>query len=142
ALRHSLLGALLLDCLGLVDPKAIDRFRESTGLDPLKDIDRIATADGLLTVSGFFDKAKWAELERESPGEGDGAGGSLHRLPVSVNEGPPMAFGTWRRQLLLFGEVDRVRRALDQVEGKIDPGPSPIPDEASYGEAYGSFSGA
>lgn len=136
ALRHSRLGELFLGCLGDGDRSAIDDLRK-VGIDPLKDVDRVAvTSDGAV-VSGFFDKVRWDEMFDGAEGTRYGNEGTIFRS----SPGDPMAAGVWRNQLLVFGrDREAVQAALDRVEGRAPASP-PIAEEATYGEVYGVLPG-
>jgi hypothetical protein len=141
ALRHSRLGELVIGCVLERNPDVFARFERATGIDPLKDVDRVGLAGDAVVVSGFFDRARWQELERlgarpERVGEagviwtGSGAGA---RDPV---------LGTWRDQIVVVGpDRETVQRAIDQIEGR-GPEPSAELSEAmTYGELYGFVPG-
>ncbi|HZY04858.1 MAG TPA: hypothetical protein VFF02_15305 [Anaeromyxobacteraceae bacterium] len=135
ALRHSRLGELFLGCLGEDDARVIEELRR-LGIDPLKDVDRVAVMPEGLAVSGFFGKARWSELMDGAEPARYGGEGSLYRRPG----GQPVA-GVWRDQLLvLASSPEAVRAALDRVEGRAPAAP-PIPEDATYGEVYGVLPG-
>lgn len=137
ALRHSRLGELFLGCLGESDRKAIDDLRK-IGIDPLKDVDRVAVMPGGLAVSGFFDGVRWGEVFEGAQASGYGREGTIYRLGSGEDR---MAAAVWRGQLLLLGDGDQaLRAALDRVEGRA-PADPPIAEEATYGEVYGVLPG-
>jgi hypothetical protein len=139
ALRHSRLGELFLGCLGEGEQKAIDDLR-SLGIDPLKDVDRVAVMPGGMAVSGFFGKVRWGEVFDGAEAAAYGREGTVYQRPRPP-EGDRMAAAVWRNQLLLLGETpEAVRAALDRVEGRAPASP-PIPEEATYGEVYGVLPG-
>ncbi|HSN91986.1 MAG TPA: hypothetical protein VLS93_12220 [Anaeromyxobacteraceae bacterium] len=148
ALRHSRLGEAFVACMLRRDPRTFDEIREETGIDVLKDVDRVAFAGEAVVVSGFFDRARWDRLERE----GDLAVsryGDAGRIWVprpgaaATEEGvpPDPVMGVWKDQLLVLGpDEESVRLALDQVEGRAEPAVA-LPDEMAYGEVYGVVPG-
>jgi hypothetical protein len=130
ALRHARVGELLVACLARQQGDPLARFREETGIDPLKDVDRVALTGHALVVSGFFQNARLDRL-----GEGV-AYGREARLYGEASE-----VAVWRDQLVVVGEPEEVRGAVDRIEGRAPQAPSPIPEELTYGEAYGVFEG-
>ncbi len=139
ALRHSRLGELFLGCLGEGERSAIEDLRR-IGIDPLKDVDRVAVMPDGVAVSGFFDKVRWDQVFERAAGSSRVGEATVFRWAVPP-EGDGMAAAVWRNQLLVMGE-DRaaVEAALDRVEGRA-PSRPPIAEEASYGEVYGVLPG-
>ncbi len=139
ALRHSRLGELFLGCLGEGDRSAIEDLKR-VGIDPLKDVDRVAVMPDGVAVSGFFDKVRWDQVFEGAARTGRGGEGVVYRWPAPP-EGDGMAAAVWRNQLLVLGEDPAaVEAALDRVEGRA-PARPPIAEEATYGEMYGVLSG-
>jgi len=137
ALRHSRLGELFLSCLGEGEQKAIGDLGRM-GIDPLKDVDRVAVTPDGLAVSGFFDKVRWGEVFEGLAGERHGE--AVLYAPEDSRQ-DPFAAAVWRNQLLLLGrDREALRAAVDRVEGRA-PGSPPIPDGATYGEVYGVLPG-
>lgn len=142
ALRHSRLGELVVGCLLEKDPDTFAAIERETGIDPLKDVDRIAVAGDALVVSGFFDRARWQELERDGfrPAAYGDAGVVWEPAPRQAAKAPVIA--TWRDQLVVIGpDRETVARSVDQLEGRAPPPPVQIPEEMSYGEVYGIVPG-
>lgn len=141
AIRHSPVGELLLECvLSRDDGRALARFREMTGVDPLADLDRVALADDTLVLSGHFEKAKWKEL---FPGGGRpfGQDGTLFQ-PLRPDGGvADGSAGVWRDELFVVGESeDEVRAVIDRLEGRGIHGPPALDESQSFGEIYGVLS--
>lgn len=139
ALRHSRLGELFVGCLLARDPDTFARIERETGIDPLKDVDRVAFVGDTLVVSGFFDRARWSELGAQGGGRGEryGADGQIYG-----QERGRSAFGVWRDQLVVIDEDPaRIRRALDQLEGRAAVPETGLPEELAYGEVYGVVPG-
>jgi hypothetical protein len=150
ALRHSPVGALLLDCLARRGgTRRLEQLREETGVDPLQDLDRVVvTPDGMM-LSGNFSGAKMDKLMREALRESYGDKGELFTQParrVDLPDGGSRereggVVGVWNRQLLVFGrDAAEVRQALDRVEGRAESGDPAISEEQTYGEIYGVLS--
>jgi hypothetical protein len=144
ALRHSRLGELFLGCLFSKpggDP--FQPFRE-LGVDPLKDLDRVAVSSQGAVVSGYFERARLDRLEAESDVSTYGDAGRLF-LPRgrgtggARDEDPLLA--TWGANTMLFGERPFVEQAIDRLEGRAEEAPPVIPESLTYGEAYGVVSG-
>jgi len=150
ALRHSRLGELFVACMLRRDPRTFEEIREETGLDVLKDVDRIAFAGDAVVVSGYFERLRWDRLERDGAGVGARYGEAgriwMPRAGTAPGEGEDGAprepvIGAWKDQLVVLGpDEESVRRALDQVEGRVAPEVA-LPDEMAYGEVYGVVPG-
>lgn len=141
ALRHSRLGELFVECL-LRRPgrDPFEEARREAGIDPLKDIDRVAFAQDGMILFGFFDRAQLAALEAESRVTRRGEQGLVYE-PLRAT-GPAMSLGTWRRELIVAGEPAFVEATLDRLEGRSAGTPALIPERLTYGEAYGVVPGA
>ncbi len=137
ALRHSRLGELFLGCLGEADRQVIDDLRRM-GIDPLKDVDRVAVTPEGLAVSGFFDRARWPQIFEGAEATPWGRDGTIYQ---GAARGGPAAAAVWRDQLFLVGSSrEAVQAALDRVEGRAPASP-PIAEEVTYGEVYGVLPG-
>jgi len=139
ALRHSRLGELFVHCALANDPDLFERARQASGVDLLKDVDRVAYVGDSVVVSGFFDQARWDRLERDArmttTSYGDGA-----RLFSDGHQG--MVLGVWRDQLLLFGPDEAtIRQSVDQLEGRVPAAAPELLDDLAYGEVYGVLPG-
>ena len=143
AIRYSPIGELLIRCLGS-DADMISKFREDTGIDPLSDLDRIALTEDGVILTGNFQNAKLRKLADGDP-ESYGDESRIYR-PRSQRESPgtsapldsQMQVGTWRNQMLVFGQSRAaITGVLDTVEGRSS-GVSPIGESDTYGEVYGT----
>jgi hypothetical protein len=150
AIRHSPIGELLLECMMRRGGDDLERFKKETGVDPLKDLDRLVITDEGLIVSGNFGDKKLKDLlsGRGSTNYdyGDGArifeptfernlsdGGTVRR------DGPRV--GLWNDQMLVFGRSpDGVKQVIDRVEGRGPDEPPVISESSTYGEMYGVVS--
>lgn len=149
AVRHSRLGALFISCVLEREPGTFEDIERETGIDVLKDVDRIAFAGGAVVVSGFFDRARWDLLESKEhlvPSRyGDAATVWTEpsgEHPSAAEESAPWkVFASWKDQLVVFGSEEAVRRAIDQLEGRVAQEVA-LPDEMAYGEVYGVVPGA
>jgi hypothetical protein len=139
ALRHSQLGELFVQCVLADHPDAFAEIARETGIDPLKDVDRVAYAGRAVVVSGFFDRVKWDALQTgtnaRSTRYGDGA-------TLWTTEGEGEAVASWRDQLVVVGPIADVRLAIDQVEGRAEPRRRDVTDGMAYGELYGVVPGS
>lgn len=134
ALRHSRLGERFVACVRARHGQELEAFQEKLGLDPFKDVDRVAYVGDAVVVSGFFDRVRWDVLGREP--EGYGEAGRLWR------DGG-LTVGAWRDQIVVFSErPEDVRAAIDQLEGRAAVPASGIPEDMAYGEVYGVLPGA
>jgi hypothetical protein len=140
ALRHSRLGEAFVRCMLQREPDTFAELERETGVDVLKDVERVAFAGDAVVVSGFFDRARWDVLEKESgpPARYGDAG----RIYARSSEDAPVV-GVWRDQIVVFADKpESVRQALDQLEGRAPVPASGIPDDMAYGEVYGVLPGA
>jgi hypothetical protein len=151
AIRHSPLGEMLLECLMNQSGAQLERFKQTTGVDPFKDLDRLVITDDGLIVSGNFGDPRLKELlaSRGSVNYGDGASlfelGQDRTLPngeVVRRQGLPM--GTWNDQMLMFGfkpdGMNGIKDTIDRVEGRGPDEPPVISENSTYGEMYGVIS--
>jgi len=144
ALRHSRLGELFVGCVLARDPRAFSGIEDELGIDPLKDLDRVAFVGDAVVVSGFFDRFKPERLERDARPEPHGDAGQLW-IPEPGPEGSAArtAFALWKDQLLLAStDPEDLRRAIDQLEGRAPVPDAGIPEDMAYGEVYGIIPGA
>ncbi|MCP3137899.1 hypothetical protein [Pyxidicoccus xibeiensis] len=148
ALRHSPIGELLLDCLMRDGGKELEEFRSRSGVDPLKDLDRLVITDDGVMLSGNFENAKFGDLMGDTQSTNYGDEGSRvyepgQRMARLADGGTEMrqgrnAVGIWNNQLVMFGgSTDGVRAAIDRVEGRGPDEPPVIPEGSTYGEMYG-----
>jgi hypothetical protein len=138
ALRNSPAGELLLKCFAADDERVFDRMREESGIDPLKDLDRIAIEPNGVVVTGQFGDAKWSSMFND-PGQSYGDEGVLYQVPGS--DGGAMNAARWGNQLLAFGEAGSAQQLIDQVEGRGSAAAPPIGEAQTYGDAYGVIGG-
>ncbi len=139
ALRHSRLGELFVQCILAEQPDAFREITKETGIDPLKDVDRVAFAGEALVLSGFFDRVRWDAFEKDTGARSARYG---DEATIWTTEGDEEVVGTWRNQLLVVGPAEDVRRAIDQVEGRREPPGTDVSDDMAYGELYGVVPGA
>lgn len=143
ALRHSRLGELFVGCILARDPDAFSGIQQELGVDPLKDVDRVAFVGDTVVVSGFFGRLETEQLEADARPERHGQAGRLW-IPARAqggDAGPAVAL--WQDQLLLFSDdPEDLRRAIDQLEGRLPVPDAGIPEEMAYGEVYGVIPGA
>jgi hypothetical protein len=147
ALRHSRLGELFVECVfGLPGRDPFDQVRRELGLDPLKDVDRVAISDEGMVISGFFERAHFQQLARDSDLSRYGDAGRVYRPRGSAGEpaapGPgPEGFATWGANMILLGSGPFVEQSIDRLEGRAPEAPPVIPENLTYGEAYGVLTG-
>lgn len=138
ALRHSRLGERFIECILSEDPEAFTEIARATGIDPLKDVDRLAFAGDAVVVSGFFDRVRWDAFEAETHARGVRYG---DEATLWTTDGGASATASWRGQLLVTGPLADVQRAIDQVEGRAEPR-ADLAADLAYGELYGVLPGA
>jgi hypothetical protein len=134
ALRHSRLGELFVACLEARKPGDLAEVQKETGVDPLKDIDRVAYLEDGAVLSGNFANVRWDRLGSTPQAHGDA--GRIYR------DGN-MWLAAWGDQILVFSENEAsARRAIDQLEGRVPVPASGLTEDMAYGEVYGIVPGA
>ena len=147
ALRHSRLGELFVDCvLRTTRTDPFEEVRREAGIDPLKDVDRVAFAGDGLVLSGFFERARLERLELDSSASRYGDAGRIFVPRTRPSEGgeeaaPAPCIGAWREQILVLGERRFVEGTIDRLEGRAPEAPPALPEHLTYGEAYGILPG-
>ncbi|AGC45126.1 hypothetical protein MYSTI_03820 [Myxococcus stipitatus DSM 14675] len=149
ALRHSPVGELLLDCMMRDGGKQLQEFREKSGVDPLKDLDRLVITDEGLMLSGDFSNARFKDLMKDGVSSNYGENARVYE-PSETTQGAngttvkrrePSAIGTWNNQLIVMGRSpDDVKATIDRVEGRGPDEPPAISENSTYGEMYGVLS--
>jgi len=150
AIRHSPIGELLLECMMRRGGNDLERFKEETGVDPLKDLDRLVlTDDGVIVSGNFGDKRLKDMLSGRGAANYDYGDEARifepnfeQNLPdggVVRRNGPPV--GMWNDQMIVFGRSpDGVKQVIDRVEGRGPNEPPVISEGSTYGEMYGVVS--
>ncbi|HEX8539796.1 MAG TPA: hypothetical protein VF664_20200 [Cystobacter sp.] len=149
AIRYSPIGELLLECLMNRGGKELERFKQTTGVDPLKDLDRLVITDDGLIVSGNFGDPRLKELLARDGSVAYGDKASLFELGHTRPEGSErkprgLSVGTWNDQMLMFGfkpdGLNGIKDIIDRVEGRGPDEPPVISENNTYGEMYGVIS--
>lgn len=138
AIRHSPLVERILACRKDEATDGMRQMKETLGIDPLEDVDRMALHDKVFAVSGFFDELKLPSEAGEPEAYGDGA--QLYRMPNPDDpEGGTTVFGRVGEGLLLLGEDEaEVKAAIDRAEGRGETGAG-LPLDVTQSEVYGRF---
>jgi hypothetical protein len=140
ALTNSPVGELLLACIrhdAQEDP--LEEFKRQSGIDVLKDLDRVAVSKNALLLSGHFAGADWDQIGEHMTASRHGDKATLYE-PVRRDDGSPArkAFARWDNQLIILGDTtDDLRQAVDRIEGRAPEGPQAIDEQSTYGEVYG-----
>lgn len=133
ALRHSRLGERFIACLEARNPGDLEEFQRESGIDPLKDLDRVAFLDDALVMSGHFQNVRWDRLGARPVAYGEA--GRLYR------DGTEWV-ASWRDELIVFARSEEsARRAIDQLEGRAPIPPSGLDENQTWGEVYGVIPG-
>lgn len=136
AIMNSELGGLMADCF-FGEGEFLNELRDA-GLDPVKQIDRVAMIDDSLVVTGDFKNAGWKQLlSKDAVSKGYGQRGQLIEEPRA--DGGVQTFAVWGDQLFIAGGDEASQKAiLDRLEGGGSPQGRPVLDESmAYGEVYG-----
>jgi hypothetical protein len=151
AIRHSPIGEMLLECLMNQGGEGLGRFQETTGINPLEDLDRLVITDDGLIVSGNFGSPRFKELLASRGSVNYGQGANLFELEQTrglpdggVDTRPGVSMGTWNDQMLMFDfqrkGSDGIKDIIDRVEGRGPDEPPVISENGTYGEMYGVIS--
>lgn len=133
AVLFSPLGEPLLRCLSAQTPELFDGLARA-GVDPRRQIDRIAIVDDLMVVTGDF---KGSKLDQLVPGAATEPYGSHGKL-LKREDGQGDITGVWKDQIVVTGHSsEEVTQALDRLEGKGDPSGQLLPPQDAYGDVYG-----
>lgn len=128
AIRYSEIGELLLGCLSQSDRRSLDSVKETLGIDPLEDIDRVAFAGRAVLISGNFGALALPE------------GGARYGKSATIFERPGESYAVVGSELMILSnDPTSLRAAIDRAESPPS-GPSPIAEGEAYGEAYGVLS--
>ena len=139
ALLHGSLGQAFMECLTPSDDASLEALQRATGVDLLRDLDRVAaTDDDLLVASGQLGaldpSAVMPGFTRES------LGGDATLWTPSEGQGQP-SFVRWKDELVLMG---RDRAQLEAAVARLERAGRGLEAEApmlsegdSYGEIYG-----
>jgi hypothetical protein len=149
ALRHSPVGALLLECINRQGNQGLERMRQELGVNPLEDFDRVVVTPEGMMVSGHFQEARWDSLLRDASSRSYGDKGRIFEQPArrrslpdgTVQESRAHVMGVWDEQLVMFGEsVTEVQQAFDRLEGRAAADNPAIREEQTFGDIYGVLS--
>ena len=146
ALRHSLAGQLLLDCLASLDEAddgpslALGALREQ-GLDLLQDLDRVAFVDGAVMASGDFSRVNRDALLPFTTHETYRTDGQLRSSHTGAIGAEAPVFATWGTKLALMAPTrEAAMAALDRVEGRSHT-EALLSESVAYGDLYGMLRG-
>lgn len=129
AIRHSPLAEAILRCQGPEVEKGRAEILENTGIDVLRDVDRVMFKKDGVVMSGFFESVRLPEdLTRESYGDSGF---------VFSGEGSDFAIGQVGEDLLMFApSKEEIEATIDRIEGRS---PASLPESlvSSGGDLYG-----
>jgi hypothetical protein len=133
AVLLSPLGEPLLACLSAQTPELFEGLARA-GVDPRRQVERIAIVDDMMVVSGDFKGSKLEQLVPGATAEPYGLNGKL--LQKAGSDGD--ITGVWKDQIVVTGHSsEEVTQALDRLDGKGEPSPQLIPPQDAYGDVYG-----
>jgi len=148
ALANSPAGELMAQCFNQrTRGRGLERLRERMGIDPLKDVDRMAFWDNGAMVTGNFALLPWNKLAEGQSVKGYGDHGTLYRpgqdglvqLPDGGSELDGTTVGRWKDQIVFFADSEEeAKEVLDRLEGRLRAGPGSLTEDMAYGEMYGT----
>jgi hypothetical protein len=136
-LTNSPVGQAWLDCMLARggEQKGRTSFKESFGIDPLEDVERVAVSSERVAVLSIapgaakFDKSGW-------PKRAFGDGGTIYEQPDGNR-----VMATWGGDIVLAGQsTAEVEAAIRRLEAKAPPSDPAIPEWSTYGDIYGVLS--
>ncbi len=138
ALQETPLVKKMLRCRGQDAEGALQRIQEKIGLDPTRDIDRVALTDGVVAASGFFDNLTMpSEL-----GEGTPLGDDATLYEIKDDNGEMLHVARLSNDMLLFGNSEKqVKDAVGRVRGEVPVPATSLPVSGAMGDVYGRMSG-
>ncbi|MBM4378980.1 MAG: hypothetical protein FJ086_06695 [Deltaproteobacteria bacterium] len=148
ALANSPAGELLVQCFQQrTRGRGLERVKEQMGIDPLKDVDRVALWDDGAMVTGSFQGFPWDMIAERHEVTRYGEGGTLYRPKPEAfprADGGPggadLVVGRWRDQLLFFVDSEEAaKEVMDRLEGRLQGGPGSLTEDMAYGEFYGTL---
>jgi hypothetical protein len=136
ALRNSPIGELFIDCLRASDAGMLEQLRDHFGVDPLKDLDRVALGQEGMVTTGEFAGAHWDQLfDGKSP---TSYGDQAHLYDIALDGGVSMVATRWGDQLFSMSMSQQSARSMvDRLEGRGGAQPQVLGDQQAYGDAYG-----
>lgn len=135
ALRYSPVGELFINCLMQREPEGLERLKQKSGVDPLKDLDRIAFVDDTLILSGNFAQARFTDLIPNSQSS------QINDHTTLYQQSGKEVMAVWRNQIIVTGKtLEAIQPTLDRLEGKTSVDSPVIAEQDSYGEIYGLVS--
>ncbi len=144
ALSNSPIGDLLLACARRGGRDPIAEIEKDTGVDPLKDLDRVAVSGQTLVLSGQFGAARWDQLTESATSSPYGEKGTIYRdepsspSPAGTEKEKGIYLARWGDEMMLIGETeDELKAAIDRIEGRAPVGTPAIDESQTYGEVYG-----
>ena len=133
AVLASPLGEPLLACLSAQTPEMFDGLARA-GIDPRRQLDRIAIVDDMVVVTGDFKGSKLDKLVPGATTESYGAHGKL----LQREDGEGDITGVWNDHVVVTGHsLEEVTQALDRLDGKGQPSAQLLPPQDAYGDVYG-----
>jgi hypothetical protein len=147
ALANSPAGELMVQCFQQrTRGRGFERMREQLGIDPLKDVDRMAFWDNGAMVTGNFKAFPWDKVAESHEVKGYGEHGTLYRPAMRsypLEDGGTAevqhTVGRWKDQLVFFADSEEeAKEVLDRLEGRLRGGPGPLTEDLAYGELYGT----
>jgi hypothetical protein len=136
AIMNSELGGLMADCF-FAEGAFLNDLRDA-GLDPVKQVDRVAMIEDSLVVTGDFKNAGWKKfLPENAVSKGYGRSGEL--IEVARPDGGTDSFATWGGQMFVAGGSEaELKTILERLEGGGPrQGKPAVDDSMAYGEVYG-----
>jgi hypothetical protein len=148
ALANSPAGELMVQCFNQrTRGRGLERLRERMGIDPLKDVDRMAFWDNGAMVTGSFAALPWNKLAEGQSVKQYGEHGTLYRpgqdgvvqLPDGGTELQGTTVGRWKDQVVFFTDSEEeAKEVLDRLEGRLRAGPGSLTEDLAYGDLYGT----
>jgi hypothetical protein len=138
AVLASPLGEPLLACLSAQTPELFAGLARA-GVDPRRQIDRIAIVDDLMVATGDF---KGSKVDQFVPGATTEPYGLYGKL-LEREDGEGDITGVWKDEVVVTGHsLEEVTQALDRLESKGEPSAQLLLPQDAYGDVYGQMNPA
>lgn len=120
-IRDSAPGQAILNCLPVGDSDELQRLRETSGFDPLTQIDRFGFADKVAAIEGDFSQVDWTAFDNGFERE--------VRDGLEIYSNGSRRFVVIDEQVMFAGEPGAIDAAIDRVlSGETEGAPQMVAD--------------
>lgn len=137
-IRDAPVGRMMLECmLRGRELSQVEKIRDKYGMDVLKDVERFATANDVMFVTGDFSHLDLGRaLADQRPEKREFAGVTIYETDSGE------AFALRDDMLLVSHDAHQLEMALDRLAHPDIKKPRVLDESQTYGEIYGVFRGS